>query len=230
MAKINDSPFFLGTSLMLRTRSGPHPHELHAVVQRRLSAKQKQEVFFLRQHHGGQLEEEELCWFCFFYVIQFTICNHLRIVTTVDLHRHLNHCLFQPHFLFLTCWFKSYCWHDLDVSSSVKAVGARTSWICRRLSAAASNLSLSRLIVSSVISSLWKTNMDTMHRSSSAFRGKLIKISALVNTRHLGGAADVYSANSSINEKSRYSVLNCHDQDLTLTNALVSEPIGIFGI
>lgn len=37
-----------------------HSHELHAVVQRRLPAKQKQEVFFLWQHHGGQLEEEEL--------------------------------------------------------------------------------------------------------------------------------------------------------------------------
>lgn len=38
----------------------PHPHELHAVVQRRLSAKQKQEVLLLRQQHGGQLEKEHL--------------------------------------------------------------------------------------------------------------------------------------------------------------------------
>lgn len=40
-------------------QSGPHPHELHTAVQRGLSAEQKQEVLFLRQQHGGKLDELE---------------------------------------------------------------------------------------------------------------------------------------------------------------------------
>lgn len=42
----------------MRNDPDSHPHELHAVVQRRLSAKQKQEVLVLRQHHGGQLGKQ----------------------------------------------------------------------------------------------------------------------------------------------------------------------------
>ena len=108
----------------------PHPHELHAVVQRRLSAEQKQEVLLLRQHHGGQLEEKK---------------RYLPL---------------NASSAFIQWMFSSLSRLHLNIRNVWGLKGYRTCSRCRRPSAAALwadvILSLSRLMSSSVISSLWE--------------------------------------------------------------------------
>lgn len=117
----------------------PHPHELHAVVQRRLSAEQKQEVLLLRQHHGGKLEEKR---------------RYLPLNTSSAFNQWMFWLWRQETTV------SSLSRQHLNIRNVWGLKGCRTCSRCRRPSAAALwadvNLSLSRLMSSSVISSLWE--------------------------------------------------------------------------
>lgn len=65
----------------------PHPHELHAVVQRRLSAEQKQEVLLLRQHHSGQLGKKII--FTPEHIVSIRNNHQLTVTSTAEQQKHV---------------------------------------------------------------------------------------------------------------------------------------------